>query len=156
MGLLTLEKQDDRNVGVSGTSIQPDKGTWTAPSKQQIVTGTLGPHAIPGFVKANAPRGFGPIIPHKGIGGPRIDSHPGHTSSTTFSPSDFINAAGIGAQTFDLAVTGAAGNAKATGSGQNGSSGTGQGELGLDPMKWGLGTLAVVGLLGWMVLRGRK
>lgn len=154
MGLLALEKQDDRTLSISETSIQPDKGTWTAPGKAAIITGTLGPTAVPGFVKSNSPRGFGPVRPHKGLGGPTVDSHPGrHTRPSTWNPTDFINAAGIGVQTFDLGVTGAAGNAKATGSGQNGSSGNGQGELGLDPLHWGLGTIAVIGLVGWAIFR---
>lgn len=158
MGLLTLTKTDDTSTGMGGTAIAPDSGTWTQPTKKAIVAGTLGPTAIPGFVRANAPRGFGPVKPHRGLGGPTVDSHPGAgttTPPTTFNPGDFISAAGIGGQqTFDMKVVGAAGNAHATNGAMTvGNGGNGNGA---DNRMWGLGTIALAGLLGWWLFKGKK
>jgi len=157
MGILTLEKAGDSYSPPGLGELTGKQSTYTTPTKRAMDKISLPAASIPAFVTENMPRGYGPMAPPaSGVGPGTSIPHPGGTGAGNrgvFDPGSFVNAVGAGAQTFDVVVTGAAGSAKATGSGQNGSSGGGQGDLGLDPMKWGIGTLVVLGGVGWMLWR---
>jgi len=164
MGILTLEKTSDSYTPPGPGELTPKQQTLTTPTKKAMDKISLPKASIPDFVRENLPRGYGPMAPSAGDVGPGTSiPHPGGrgggTGGAAFDPGSFVNAVGAGAQTFDVAVTGSAGNAHTTGSGQNGSSGGGlenSGWFGQD----GYGVLmiggATLGLIALYMMKRKK